>query len=643
MKKVINFFDNINKKYRELFNTKLKYVLNFFPSNIYLLILFVLLLFVITPKIINNKVCVYKVEYPNQFVAIKKEKVAQEINVSKVKRIDEIGIRFSTYMRKNNSIYEVIFYKNDKVLKKEKINSSKIKDNYFEIFELNTKIKKDDRLKFVITPINVKKGNELALSKTEDGNYVYRIYNKSVFYNETIILSICFLILFMFINYLINTGKIKSEEKYYKTMLIYFALFIFVFPPFLTPDSKFHFDRAYTISQNNIINLIKKDNLSKNKQPDNLYCSDYSDKGEYLFEVDDKDKIIDCFKAEKMVSKKKKISISNKIAYLAPGLGIKLAMIFTNSPIIIFYSGRILNALLSFFIILYALKIAPKHKRMLLSLVMIPVFVQQMCSYSYDSLLNSLCVLVIALLLKFFTDDNIRKKDLFIYLIAMLIIYKIKIPYILIGAPIIFINKEKFGEKKYYKYLYLLALAISIGIVFVMTKYFSEPMIQEATSEENRGISINELFNIKHTLRVIYNTVKYNTTFYIKTFFGGLGWLNMTYITDLFIYSYLFFMLLGTSSEKQSIKMKRIIRIMILLINVILIGGIFLAMYLSWTTPDMIAIEGVQGRYLFAPVLCILLCLIPKKNLLEISNETFYSFFNISWLIHLITILYLFY
>ena len=66
-------------------------------------------------------------------------------------------------------------------------------------------------------------------------------------------------------------------------------------------------------------------------------------------------------------------------------------------------------------------------------------------------------------------------------------------------------------------------------------------------------------------------------------------------------------------------------------------------MYLAWTMPESKVIDGVQGRYLYAPILGILLCLIPKKKIIDISNETFYSFFNISCFIYLITMLYLFY
>ena len=158
-----------------------------------------------------------------------------------------------------------------------------------------------------------------------------------------------------------------------------------------------------------------------------------------------------------------------------------------------------------------------------------------------------------------------------------------------------------------------------------------------------RGMALNTLFNIKYTLKLIFYTIDYNTKFYLETFIGGLAWLNSTYLSKILIYFYLLFICFGIASEKQGMKVKRIYKIFIILINVALIGGIFLAMYLAWTMPESKTIEGVQGRYLFAPILGLLLCLIPKNNKISISNETFYSFFNISCVVYLITMLYLFY
>lgn len=644
LKKIYNVFDSINLKYKNLFKTKLKYILQFFPSNIYLLLLFIILAVVVTPKLINNKISVYATEYgtiiPDEIVD---NSIYQDIETKNISKINELGIKFSTYMRKNDSTYQLIVYKNEDVLYKKKIESSKLKDNEFEIFKINKKINKDDKYKFEVKPIKVKKGNGITISTDEDGNYTYRLYDKSVFYNETIIIAVVFLLIFMLINFLINNGKIKSVESFYKLMIIYFISVIFIFPPLFEPDASYHFDRSYTVSQNNIIEFIKSNTLKREKYPSNFNCLNYGNDGQIDNEVSNKKDVVKCFDSKKLITKKSKLTVDNKIAFAFSAIGIKVAMLFTNSPMIIYYLGRLFNAIASFLIILFALKIAPKHKRILLTFVMIPVFIQQMCSYSYDSFLNSLCILVIAYLIKFFNEDEIKPRDLIIYLISVICIFITKLPYVLVGMPIIFINKEKFGKKKFNKLIYLFILVVGLGLAFLIPRLGESLSVVDTSGSGERGMTLSSLFDIKYTIKLIYYTFTYNFKFYLETFIGGLGWLNGTYITKVLIYFYLLFICLGIASEKQSVKMKKIIKIFIILINIALIGGIFLAMYLAWTTPDSKAIEGVQGRYLFAPILGLLLCLIPKNNKINISDETFYTFFNISSLVYLITMLYLFY
>ena len=370
----------------------------------------------------------------------------------------------------------------------------------------------------------------------------------------------------------------------------------------------------------------------------------YGNVGQVLNEVTNEKGITECFDSKKIVTKKDVILMDSKIGFLFSSLGIRIAMLFTNSPMIIFYFGRLANFLFSFFVILYALKIAPKHKRILLSFVMIPVFIQQMISYSYDSMLNSLSILVIAYLLKFFTDkDKIKIKDLIIYSLSVFVIFRIKLPYVLIGAPIIFVDKEKFGNKKFSKLLYLFFIAIIAGAIYIIPKLGSSLSVIDTSGTGERGMSLASLLDIPNTLKIVFNTIRLNTRFYIETMIGGLGWLYSTYTSVVLIYGYVLFLMFGVASEEQSVKMSKFKKVCIFLMCLMLIGAIFLAMYLAWTTKESKAIEGVQGRYLFAPVLGIILCLIPKTKKINISNETFYSFFNISSVIYLISMLYLFY
>ena len=633
----------LDNNYKKLFKTRLKCILQFFPSNVYLLGLFILLTVVTTSNLLNNDRCIYSIDKTSIFTdEIVNESIYQKINTDNISKINVLGIRFSTSARINKSKYEVIIYENNKSIYKKKIDAFNLKDNEFKKFKINRKVKKNNNYKFEVKPIHATYGNGVIILKDENGNYNYRLYDKSIFYNETIILSIMFLLLFMFTNYLINNGKIKSEDSFYKLMLIYFISATIIFPPLFEPDSAYHFDRAYVVSQNNIVEFATKKRLFSKKIPSNISCLSYGNNGTIINEVNDRNKLYKCFNSKKLVKDNNQISMPNKIAFLIPGLGIKFSMLFTNSPLIIFYAGRLFNTMISFLIILYALKIAPKHKRILLTIVMIPVFIQQMCSYSYDSLLNSLCILVIAYLIKFFYNDKLEIKDLIIYFLSIMVIFKIKLPYVLVGLPIIFVDKEKFGKNRIQKGLYLFAIALFIAIAYFLPRLGGNLNVIGTSGGSKRGIALNRLFDLKYTCKLIYYTIVNNGILYLETFVGSLGWL-ISYLPRILIYSYLAFICFAVLSEKQNINIKSIYKILMILISLALICGIFLAMLLSWTPINSQTIEGVQGRYLYAPILGLMLCLIPKNNKLNISDDTFYLFFNMSCLIYLLAILYLFY
>ena len=72
---------------------------------------------------------------------------------------------------------------------------------------------------------------------------------------------------------------------------------------------------------------------------------------------------------------------------------------------------------------------------------------------------------------------------------------------------------------------------------------------------------------------------------------------------------------------------------------IILIGGIFLVMYLQWTQTGNLTIDGVQGRYLLPILPMIMIMLIPKNRKINLDEKNIYSFINISMLIFMITIL----
>ncbi len=652
MKNIVNGFKNIIGKINKVNESYSKWsekkpqniLLQFFPRNLFLLIFSIVIVCLLVPKVTNN----YMISYvTNNFTGYDKpivtKSVKQKMKIVKTKEIKKLGIVFGTYKRVNNSTYKLeIIEDNDKVIYSKNFNAKKLPDNKLKYFKVNRKIDPKKEYKFIVTPIKVKDENHAITVAMNKKEIYYSITRHSSFYNEVLVACFIFLIIFFIINYLINNNKIKSERKFLLLMLTYIIPILFIYPAFDIPDEIFHFNKSMRLSQYDITNTPAYTMTEKKvKAPKNLNCLYYSEIKAPESNNILRDEYFKCFKSTKTIYKKvAKVSPNKSLSYSIPAIGIKIADLVSNSPMVIFYSGRIINFLVAFLIIMYALKIIPKHKKIFLMVVLIPVFIQQMISYSYDSLLNALCILVTAYLIKFYnTKEKITKKELLILTISAIFILDIKEPYILLFFPLLLLDKKKFGKEKYDKLKSLMIMGGTALITCFIIKYLNNIGVKAGEGATNTIASV--LFHPRHLLKIIYNTINYNTSFYLESMIGSFGWLSKK--LDLFIvYNYLIFMGFVTAADESKLTLKTKI-INILLILILLAGGVFFAMYLLWTPTGNEIVEGVQGRYFLAVLLLFLIMLVPKKRKLKIKSETIYQFLNISMISYIITILVAFY
>ena len=650
MKKLINniekWIDKINEKYSNFSKrTPQKYFLQFFPNNIFLTILFIVLLIWFIPKVMNNTVLQYQTTNLDKFSdKIFDKSIEQKINIANLKEIANLEVYFGTYGGRKNSVYKFQILKDDEAIYTKTLNAKNLQDNSYYNFKTNiSKIDKNSKYKFVLTPVKVTKSNAISVLQNANGEFVHRIINKSEFYDEVIIISIVFLIIFFIVNYLINNEKINKEKSFLLLMLIYLLPILFIYPTYETPDEPFHFRKAVGLSQYNL-NKTPYENMMTKKMnlPKNSEC--LSSTGPLIYNnIIKKEDYLKCFKSTKNIKNSYvKTETIRLLSSIPAAIGVKIADTFSNSPMIIFYSGRLFNFLIAFMLILVAFRIIPKHKKILLMIVLIPMFIQQMISYSYDAILNSLCILVMSYLIKFYYAKNITMKEIIIYSIISFIILDIKAPYILLSLPIFFIDKSKFGFQKHDKIKQLSIMSFMILIGFLISRYISNiGYIATGNSlGSNIGNSISSiLFHPKHLLVVVYSTLKVKGLEYITSTIGKFGWYTKD-LNLLLVIAYIVFLIVAAISENGEIKLKN--KIINILLMLILIASICLAMYVSWTPTGNVVIEGVQGRY-FLPTLFIIFMLIPKKRMLKVNNKTIYSFLNITLLFYVITLLFEFY
>lgn len=651
---IFNSFKEFNNKYESFINSdKFKKLFQFLPHNFFMLILFIITLCIFIPQIVTNDVRVYNSSIPNEVIEpIVREKIEEEIDAKKVEEFNTVSILFATYQRKNDSIYRLDLYKDDEKIYSEKFNAKVLSDNQYYDFKVGkVKVDKNSSYKISISPIKVDKNNSITLysNKTTD-TISFRLLNNSPWYIFVIISFVIFLIGFFTINYLINNNKIKSEKSFLLIMLFYIVSILFITPALEIPDETYHFYKSYGLSKYNF-SKAPADNLYKSKisVSENIKCLYYAD-AESKDNVDDIDKFISCFANSKEKKYKIPANVSNTqtLFYIPSAIAIKITSIFTNAPIILFYVGRIVNFVIGFLLLLWAIKIIPKYKQLLLLIVCIPMFIQQLISYSYDSLLNSCAILLIAYFVKFYNQkESISTKDLIVYFVLSFLMLHIKFPYFVLSLLIFLIPNKNFKNGLKSK---LISIGLLYGSVillyFIVNKIVSIGNIPSGAAGQFINDGANKqlsylLGNPSAIVKIAFMTLKNKGIGYLQSLIGCFGWLkfNLHYI---FVWLYYIIFFIAVISSQRMFKNNKS-RLCILVLILVIVAMVFGGMYLTWTEYMLPYVEGVQGRY-FIPILFpLLLILMPKNSKVTVSNNTIYSFINIIFTAYIFTLLVSFY
>lgn len=131
------------------------------------------------------------------------------------------------------------------------------------------------------------------------------------------------------------------------------------------------------------------------------------------------------------------------------------------------------------------------------------------------------------------------------------------------------------------------------------------------------GQFLKLLSNPIRYLQMLLYTINYNGSKYLMSMFGGEIGLNEHVILHSIVpYTFcilsLITGLINTEIKNKFSKYQTVIIVLIILAIIVLV---FTSLYIQWTKPTDIIIEGVQGRY-FLPILPLILLLLRKiKNL----------------------------
>lgn len=405
----------------------------------------------------------------------------------------------------------------------------------------------------------------------------------------------------------------KTPEKAFLSIgLLFGIIFLLIIPPFQVPDEFNHFMRSYQISEGQLI-AEKRGQITGGFIPKSLvdFTGIWYDIPFKPQQKATKKQFFESFKIP--LNRKKKVfgffpntALYSPVAYLPQAIGINLGKVFDLYPVILMYLGRLTNLLISVYLIFLAIKITPVFQWVFFLLALTPMATFQRASLSADSLLNSVSILMIAILIKYAFDVNqekIFKNDILIVGILSVVVALCKQAYFPISFLYFLIPKYKIGSRKKYFIVGLFIILISAFAWFYwsfVVKGLYVPMRPDVVTSADEQAHFILSQPLKYAI-ITFNDFNVNLDEYFKQFIGVLGWVD-TPVPGILQISYapiLVFIALIDSRRDILILLKDKLIIFAAFLSSIFL--IYLLNYLAWNPVGEEKIAGLQGRH-FIPI-----------------------------------------
>lgn len=419
--------------------------------------------------------------------------------------------------------------------------------------------------------------------------------------------------------------KIKLESIFLILVIPISLGYLFFMTPLSVADETAHYSTAYQISKGTLINILPGEiptNL-KNNRATNYYKLD-----QLLKLENDNNLLSTC-----------RIVRYSPLVYFPSAVGLYIGNILNLNATISFYIARVFNLLVFLITGYIGIKILPIGKLVLFVYLLNPMMIHQAISLSADSIINSLCLLLICYsLYLMYKKEKLTNKNLLLLGLIMIATASVKYVYIvLLLLPIFMLMKKHKTLTKTQKIIILITIILSlitwVGI-YVYGKYdakkldpnYDYSVISDKPDEHNKEINSSKqlhflLENPQNLVSMLYYTTINNTPFYLTTFLGqSLGELNIN-VNLLISVSYLLILVFSVISQKEKKTYEKIPKLLMISIVIIEYGAIITGMSLQWTSVGNLIAEGVQGRYFLPVMILLLLALIPKNNSINIKNK----------------------
>jgi uncharacterized membrane protein len=446
--------------------------------------------------------------------------------------------------------------------------------------------------------------------------------------------------------------KFFSDTQIYKLLLAFGLVFIFLIPPFQSPDEINHFLKSYHVSEGYMTGIRTADNRLGGYLPSSF--KKIIDPFSPLIFNQEKHitpyTLIECFSIplEKETTEFfdfPNTAIYAPTAYVPQAVVMGIFKMVNAPPLVLFYLGRLANFLVWYLLIIFSLKIIPFKRKTMLLLAFLPGSIAINASTNADVVTNGLCFLSIALAIKAMKErlpegvgiSSVNSiLSLFAFGLATFLISLNKIVYFPLTFLLFFIPTKRFGNWQKHVGFTLFFIVLNVFVILLWQKKieplylkFEEYNPQFTESQTLiKGIDpkaqLNRIMaNPLEFIGILPKTIRAEGEGMLFSYLNKFGWDANS--IPLFLNILLLIGLFSQMIQDEN-PLKKYQKAGFLTIGFTMSIAFFLVMYLIWCPVGKDFIWNLQGRY-FIPIFIMFFVAMPSSERFNTATlQKFMSF-----------------
>ena len=581
---------------------------------------------------------------PDTWAMIGTGSTFEEDFTCKTNRLSGVELFLSTENASVTEAFRVTLYQNNKEIQSWQAGRLTISSGDTTYFRLDQKLTECKGQKFRIVLDGASGDTGVAAGLVDQKNntqtLAYRViskpFPKSLVFLVVAAVAAVMLVIFAFLKRM----KVPTEVVFAVVYIFMSICTLAAIPAFNSPDEYSHYLRSYEVSRGHLTSEGNGGNdlFSYGRTFNSGLVPDFSAKNHVsLWDIGENvDQQIDGEKTQFYGFGN--TALYAPTSYLPQAVGIRIADLFTDRPVVLAYAGRIANMLVFGLIFFLAIRLTPVGKNFLALLGLVPVNIQSANSMSADALALALTVALAAFVLAMRYNEKgvMRKRQLACMYALTGFLCLCKVVYMPFCLLLFLIPKERFKSRKNYWFHVVCAgamiLILSFGWLAIASGYLCESQPGVDTAAQLVGILKNPVAFVLTFVRSLDN---FGVTYLTEMMGSNLGWLNIP-VCSLLALGYLLILVLQVSGNDDMSGNRLDLPAKSLLggVSLLVFALIFVTLYGQWTAYGYDKILGVQGRYILPLLFPLTLALKPKR-FAEGAAETPWALFLGAWSIDL--------